>query len=89
MAKSDTLHLRIDPKVKADVESTLRPLGLSTADAVNIFLHQVILTGGLPFAVRLPEPNAETRAAIEDADARRNLSGPYHSAAELKEALDA
>ncbi len=88
MAKSDTIHLRVDPAVRADVEKTLKPLGLSTTEAINIFLHQIILAGGLPFAVRLPEPNTVTLAAIEDANARRNLSGPYKSAEELKGALE-
>ena len=34
-------------------------------------------------------PNAETLAAIDDAEHGRNLSGPYATVDELMEALDA
>ena len=67
MAKTETLHVRIDPNLKLSAEITLKQLGLSTADAINIFLRQVILTGGLPFPVKLLKPNAETIAAMEEA----------------------
>lgn len=69
MAKTDSIHMRIDPTLKADVESTLNQLGLSTTDAINIFLRQVVLSHGIPFDVRLPKPNVETLAAMEEAKA--------------------
>lgn len=40
---------------------------MSTSEAVNVFLRQVILKGGLPFDVRLPIYNDETIAAFEEA----------------------
>ena len=43
MPKTETLHIRVTPDLKEDVETTLRPLGLSTGEAVTIFLHQVLL----------------------------------------------
>ena len=67
MARTETLHVRIEPELKLSAEKTLTQLGLSTTDAINIFLRQVILTGGLPFAIKLPKPNAETIAAIKEA----------------------
>lgn len=67
MAKTDTLHIRVEPDVKSKVEETLNKLGLSTAEAVNIFLRQIMLTGGLPFDVKLPRYNAETETAMEEA----------------------
>ena len=67
MAKSDTLHIRVDPEIKAGVEATLTPLGLSTTEAVNIFLHQIMLVGGLPFEVKHPRYNDETIAAMQEA----------------------
>jgi addiction module RelB/DinJ family antitoxin len=39
-------------------------LGITTADAINVLLNQVILCGGLPFEVRLPTAKAETHATI-------------------------
>jgi len=91
MAKTDTLHIRVEPDVKQRVENTLGQLGLSTTEAVNIFLRQVILTGGLPFDVRLPRYNAKTEDAIQEA---RDITGgkvstkSYTSAKELLKELD-
>jgi len=92
MAKTDTLHIRIEPEVKKNAENTLNKLGLSTSEAINIFLHQVILTGGLPFDVILPRYNTETEVAMQEA--RDIASGKvstkgYASAKELFEELDA
>ena len=91
MAKTETLHIRVEAAVKAGVEATLKTLGLSTTEAINIFLHQVILAGGLPFEVKNPQYNAETLAAIKEA--RDIISGKvpsksYGSINELMEALN-
>ena len=67
MGRTETLHVRIEPDLKLSAETTLKQLGLSTTDAINIFLRQVTLTGGIPFAIKLPKPNAETIAAMEEA----------------------
>ena len=60
MAKTETLHTRLEPEVKTSVESTLRMLGLSASEAVNIFFHQILLHEGLPFAVQKPRFTPET-----------------------------
>lgn len=56
MAKSETLHIRVNETVKENAEETLGMLGISISEAVNMFLCQVSLTGGLPFEVKLPAP---------------------------------
>jgi len=66
--KTATLSIRIDPEVKAEAERTFAPLGLTIADAVNIFLHKANLEGGLPFSVRQPRYGAATEAAMREAD---------------------
>jgi DNA-damage-inducible protein J len=66
--KSETLHIRIEPKVKQDVEITLNQLGLSTSEAIKIFLNQIILTGSLPFAIKIPNFNIDTHKAMLEAD---------------------
>lgn len=55
MQKSATLNLRVDPEVKSSAETVLSQLGLSMSTAVDMFLRQVSLTGGIPFKVSLPE----------------------------------
>ena len=66
--KTSTIHLRIEPEIKADIDKLLGRLGISTTDAINIFLNQVILTGGLPFPVKIPRLNKETLAALREAE---------------------
>ncbi len=88
MATSPT-QIRIDSKVKTEANELFNELGIDMSSAVNIFLRQCILRGGLPFNVELPRFNAETLAAMEEA--RRISRDPdtpsYSSMAELKKAL--
>ena len=67
MAKNSYVHARVDRQLKAKADKVLARLGLSTSDLINILLHQVVLTKGVPFDVRIP--NAETVAAMRDLDA--------------------
>ncbi len=66
--KTSTIHLRIEPDLKAEAELLFKSLGLSTTDAIKIFLHQVVLTGGLPFPVKMPQPNEKTLLAMKEAE---------------------
>ena len=54
MAKNETLHIRVNENVRTSAEKTLDMLGISISEAVNMFLHQIPLVGGLPFDVRVP-----------------------------------
>ncbi len=74
MAKTDTIHMRIEPEIKVGAEMILKRLGLTTADAINIFLNQVILNGGLPFEVKIPIPNEVTKRAMYEAENDLNLN---------------
>jgi len=66
MAKTANLNIRIDPKTKEAAEKLFANFGITTTDAINIFLHQSLLSGGLPFPVKLPEPNTTTLAAMNE-----------------------
>lgn len=66
MAKTSTIHVRIDPELKMNAELLLNQLGLTTSDAINIFLNQVILSGGLPFEIKMPRPNEQTLLAMKE-----------------------
>jgi DNA-damage-inducible protein J len=71
MSKTEVINTRVEPSVKRAVAALLSPLGLTTTDAINMFLHQVMLHKGLPFEVR--RPNAVTRRSIHNAQKGRNL----------------
>ena len=66
MAKTETLHIRVNETVKENAEETLGMLGISISEAVNMFLYQVNLTGGLPFEVKLPAPERVMICGKED-----------------------
>lgn len=66
MAKTDILHIRVEPSVKMKAEETLSDLGLSIIEAVNVFLNQVILYDGIPFKIEKPRYNKKTIQAMED-----------------------
>lgn len=87
MAKTNTLHIRIEPIVKEKAEATLNELGLSITEAVNVFLRQVILNDGLPFEVRKPYNN-ETMKVLEDTKKGKNLSKAFDNVNEMFEELD-
>ena len=74
MQKSATLNLRIDPDVKQSAEYVLSQLGLSMSTAIDMFLRQVSLTGGLPFKVALPEaPRSVNADLMSDEELRSKL----------------
>lgn len=83
-------QIRIDANVKEQANILFSSLGMDMSGAVNIFLRQCILRGGLPFSVELPRYNKETLEAI--AEARFISRDPdvkgYSSVEELKAALE-
>ncbi len=62
-------------------------MDLSTA--TGIFYRQALRCHGLPFEVKLDEPNETTYAALADAEKDDEMYGPFDSVAELMEALNA
>ena len=88
MAKTDTLHIRVEPSVKQKAEKTLNELGLSITDAINVFLNQIILNEGIPFAIVKPRFNSESINAIEDTKNNKNLSKTFDNVDEMFEELD-
>jgi DNA-damage-inducible protein J len=64
MSKSATIRARIEPRLKSEVDSILRELGLTVSEAVHLLCRQIKLRRGLPFDVRLPnELTAKTLQA--------------------------
>lgn len=89
MAKSTALTIRIDPNVKKEADVVLKYLGMTTSEAIAIFLRQVALTGGIPFAVQVPSFNEETLTALNEVSHGKNLSKPFDSVADLMSDLNA
>jgi DNA-damage-inducible protein J len=78
------IHARIDPKLKESAERVFSRIGISTTEAIRLFLRQVELHRGLPFSVAIP--NAETTAAMMEANDPAALNR-YRSFRELREKI--
>jgi DNA-damage-inducible protein J len=78
------IHARIDTRLKRSAERTFSEMGISTGEAIRLFLKQVELHRGLPFPVAIP--NEETIAAMKEANNPAALKR-YRSFRELREQL--
>ncbi len=54
MSKSAAVFTRVEPELKEEAEAVLAKLGIPLASAVTMFLRQVVLQQGIPFALKLP-----------------------------------
>ncbi len=64
MEKTATLNLRVNPTVKQRAEEILTRLGIPMSTAIDIYLNQISLTGGIPFAVTLPNAPSVVNADL-------------------------
>ena len=55
MEKTTTLNLRVNLDVKRRAEEVLSQIGIPMSTAIDIYLRQIAMNGGIPFAVKLPE----------------------------------
>ena len=55
MPKSSSVYTRVEPEIKEQAEQVLSELGIPMANAINLFLRQVVLQKGIPFDVKLPQ----------------------------------
>jgi DNA-damage-inducible protein J len=66
MSASTMLHVRIDERLKERGNAVLDAIGLSAADAVRLLYHRLIAEQGFPLELKVP--NAETQAAMAEAE---------------------
>lgn len=66
-----TINTRIEPMVKKKAEGLLRKVGLTSAEAIRLFYHQICLQHGLPFEVKIP--NEKTQKAMNDAETGKTI----------------
>lgn len=88
MAKGN-MTIRMEPELKAQAAALFKALGMDLSTATGIFYRQALRCNGLPFDVRIDEPNEVTYAAMEAAEKGQDMFGPFDSVADLMEALNA
>lgn len=91
MAKVST-SISIDADVKAKAQELFAEFGLDLSTAINIFLRQSIRENCIPFSIQREVPNADTIAAMKEAE---EMSGHpehykrYRSFSELVQEVEA
>jgi len=64
MALDATVRARIDVELKQDVEKILSEIGLSTSQAITMFMKGIRRERGMPFELKIP--NDETLEAMKE-----------------------
>ena len=62
------INIRMDADLKAQADALFTELGMNLTTAFNIFVRQSLREGGIPFEIRLEQPNKETVAAMLEAE---------------------
>jgi len=65
MALDATVRARVDVELKQDVEKILSEIGLSTSQAITMFMKGIRRERGIPFELKIP--NDETLEAMKEA----------------------
>lgn len=88
MAKTSTLHTRIETDLKNNVESIFAQLGMTSADAIKLFYKQVELQGGLPFELKVPQKVLAEQKLFDEIE-RGRASAEKHGSMSLTESKNA
>ena len=92
LVKDTNFNMRMNKQKKTRLEELYGNLGMTLAEAVNIFFEKSLMEGGIPFDVKISKYNEDTISAMKEA--KDIMSGKveakaYSSAKELFDELDA
>ncbi len=68
MAKTTNVSIRMYTELKKQADALFNALGMNLSTAFNIFVRQSLREGGIPFEIKLENPNKETIAAMIEAE---------------------
>lgn len=86
MAKTAILRARVDSEKVTVAERVLSKLGISVGDAINLFLGQICIQKGIPFALTTRPHLDLSNARVEEIEARYSERTPNpETAAALNE----
>ena len=54
MTKTETVHTRVTPDIKRKADSIFESIGLTTSQAIMLFLTATVNHNGMPFELSLP-----------------------------------
>ena len=53
--KSANISARVEPEIKQQAEAILTKLGLPVSVVIDTLYRQIIMTGGLPYSISIPQ----------------------------------
>ena len=62
MAKTETVHTRVTPEIKSKADSIFASIGLTTSQAIMLFLTAAVNHNGMPFELSLPATDEQDLA---------------------------
>jgi DNA-damage-inducible protein J len=68
MSETTNLTIRMDKELKEQAEQLFSELGMNMTTAFTVFVRQAVRQKKIPFEISLNIPNAETIAAMEEAN---------------------
>lgn len=71
------INVSVDSELKQEAEVLFHDLGLSMSVAINMFLRSAINHNGIPFEVKRPTQNAETKAALDEYEEMKKNPDKY------------
>ncbi len=86
MAKVPT-SISIDADVKAKAQELFADLGMDLSTAINVFLRQAIYEHRFPFSIQREVPNADTVAAMKEAETMAKAPERYKKYGSFSELL--
>ena len=73
MSLNAIVRARVDDSLKFDAETIFKEIGLTTSQAINIFLKKVVSEHGIPFELKVPSDRL--KIAMDEA---KSSQGTYH-----------
>ena len=54
MTKTETIHTRVTPEIKKKADNIFKTIGLTTSQAIMLFLTATVNHNGMPFELSIP-----------------------------------
>lgn len=83
------VNIRMDEATKIAFDKFCEEIGISVSSAFNIFAKTVVREQRIPFELTTEVPNSVTLAAMDAAEKRSDVYGPFDSVDALMKALNA
>lgn len=68
MARTSSVYVRLEPKMKEQAELVLEQIGIPMSNAIALFLQQVIMQRGIPFELKLKATAPTAAGSLSDSE---------------------